>query len=232
MYAYDTESTLAEGKSAVNDLFAFVEKAAGRLEAHEMERSIFKRLLPIGLAAMKTFFAERGTGDMGPQIRRDDGMDLDRESFIRSRDYFSIFGKFPVPRSCYRRPGESGVFPLDEQVNLPERCYSYFLQEWMSLFAVEQPFRETGTLFEDLFDLDIAESVVISVARDADKNYDEFYQARSTPESEDELLVVGFDGKGVPVIKEEAAKLKAKLGTGEKRQKKKEALVGLCYTGG
>jgi hypothetical protein len=32
------------------------------------------------------------------------------------------------------------------------------------------------------------------------------------------------------MIKQEAAKLKAKLGTGEKRQKKKEALVGVSYT--
>ena len=45
-------------------------------------------------------------------------------------------------------------------------------------------------------------------------------------ESAGELLVVRCDGKGVPMIKEEAVKLKAKLGTGEKRQKKKEALVG------
>ena len=42
--------------------------------------------------------------------------------------------------------------------------------------------------------------------------------------------MVSFDGKGVPMIKEEAAKLTAKLGTGEKRQKKKEALVGVSYT--
>ena len=45
-----------------------------------------------------------------------------------------------------------------------------------------------------------------------------------------ELLVVSFDGKGVPMIREEAVKLKAKLGTGEKRQKKQEALVGVSYT--
>jgi hypothetical protein len=49
-------------------------------------------------------------------------------------------------------------------------------------------------------------------------------------ESAGELLVVSFDGKGVPMIKAEAVKLKAKLGTGEKRQKKKEALVGVSYT--
>src|SRR5262249_34406272 len=43
---------------------------------------------------------------------------------------------------------------------------------------------------------------------------------------EGELLGVSFDGKGVPMIKTEAVKLKAKLGTGEKRQRKQEALVG------
>ena len=41
--------------------------------------------------------------------------------------------------------------------------------------------------------------------------------------------MVSFDGKGVPMIKEEAVKLKAKLGSGEKRQTKK-ALVGVSYT--
>ena len=40
------------------------------------------------------------------------------------------------------------------------------------------------------------------------------------------LLVVSFAGTGVPMIKEEAAKLKATLGTGEKRQQKQEARVG------
>lgn len=230
MYAYDTERTLAEGKGAVNELFIFVEKNARRMEAHAMEKAIFKMLLPIGLAGMKTFFAERGTGDVGPEIQRDDGVILERESFLRVRDYFSIFGKFDVPRTCYRVPGEEGVFPLDGDVNLPDRCYSYFLQEWMTQFAVEQPFRETGNLFDELFDLSVVESVVMSVSREAERNYDAFYQVRPIPDDEGELMVVGFDGKGVPMIKEEAAKLTAKLGSGEKRQKKKEALVGICYT--
>jgi hypothetical protein len=38
------------------------------------------------------------------------------------------------------------------------------------------------------------------------------------------------DGKGVPMLKAEAAQLQAKVGKGEKRQQKKEALVGVCYT--
>src|SRR5512132_356525 len=232
MDALDVETSIAEGEQALQTLLQFARETAGKLEAHEAEKGIFKRLLPIGLAAMKLYFAQRGTGDVGPAITRADGEMLPREKPLRGRDYFAIFGKFKVARTCYRTPGEPGIFPLDAQVNLPERCYSYFLQEWMTVFAVEHPFQESAGCLAQLFDLEVAESVVMEVAKEAVQDYEDFYAQRPVPpeESAGALLVVSFDGKGVPMIKEEAVKLKAKLGTGEKRQKKKEALVGVCYT--
>jgi len=232
MDALDVEMSIAEGEQALQALITFARESAGKLEAHEAEKGIFKRLLPIGLAAMKLYFAERGTGDVGPAITRANGERLPRQTQLRGRDYFSIFGKFKVARTCYRTPGEPGIFPLDAQVNLPKRCYSYFLQEWMTLFEVEHPFQESAGLFEQLFDLDVAESVLMEVAKEASEDYESFYAQRPVPpaESAGELLVVSFDGKGVPMLKEEAVKLKAKLGTGEKRQQKKEALVGVSYT--
>jgi len=232
MEALDVEMSIAEGEQALQALLQFARESGCKLEAHEAEKGIFKRLLPIGLAAMKLYFAECGTGDVGPAIMRADGVVLPRERKLRGRDYFSLFGKFAVARTCYRTPGEPGIFPLDAQANLPARCYSYFLQEWMTLFEVEHPFQESAGLFEQLFDLDLAESVLMAVAQEAPEDYEGFYAQRPVPQedTEGELLVVSFDGKGVPMIKEEAVKLKAKLGTGEKRQKKKEALVGVCYT--
>jgi hypothetical protein len=232
MDALDVEMSIAEGEQALQALLKFVHESADQLEAHDAEKGIFKRLLPIGLAAMKLYFAQRGTGDVGPAITRADGEMLPREKPLRGRDYFSIFGKFKVARTCYRTPGAPGICPLDAQVNLPERCYSYFLQEWMTVFEVEHPFKESSSWFEQLFDLEVAESVLMEVAKEAPADYEDFYAQRPMPQeaSEGELLVVSFDGKGVPMIKEEAVKLKAKLGTGEKRQKKKEALVGVSYT--
>jgi hypothetical protein len=49
-------------------------------------------------------------------------------------------------------------------------------------------------------------------------------------ETEGELLVVSWDGQGVPMIKAAAVKLTATWGTGEKRQQKKDALVGVRST--
>jgi hypothetical protein len=232
MEALDVEMSLAEGEQALQALLQFARDNAGTLEAHEAEQGIFKRLLPIGLAAMKLYFAQRGTGDVGPAITRADDVILTKEKKLRGRDYFSIFGKCAVARTCYRTPGEPGIFPLDAQVNLPERCYSYFLQEWMTVFEVEHPFKESAGWFEQLFDLDLAESVLMEVAKEAPEDYEDFYAQRPVPQEKTEgaFLVVSFDGKGVPMIKEEAVKLKAKLGPGEKRQKKKEALVGVSYT--
>jgi hypothetical protein len=232
MEALDVERSIAEGEQALQALLQFAREQAGRIEAHEAEKGIFKRLLPIGLAAMKRYFAQRGTGDVGPAITRADGMILPREKPLRGRDYFSLFGKFGVARTCYRTPGEPGIFPLDTQVNLPERCDSYFLQEWMTVFEVEHPFKESAGFFAQLFDLEVAESVLMEVAKEAPEDYEGFYAQRpmASEASEGELLVVSFDGKGVPMIKEAAAKLKAKLGPGEKRQRKKEALVGVSYT--
>src|SRR5262249_14273073 len=232
MEALDVEMSIAEGEQALQALLQFVREHAGKLEAHEAEKGIFKRLLPIGLAAMKLYFAQRGTGDVGPAIMRADGVVLPRERKLRGRDYFSLFGKFAVARTCYRTPGEPGIFPLDAQVNLPERCYSYFLQEWMTWIAVEHPFQESASWFEPFFDLELAESVLMAVGQETPEDYEGFYAQRpvAPEESAGELLVVSVDGKGVPMIKAEAVKLKAKLGPGEKRQRKKEALVGVCYT--
>jgi hypothetical protein len=232
MDAFDVEASIAEGEDALQALLSFVREQASQLEAHEAEKGIFKRLLPLGLAAMRLYFAVRGTGEVGPAVEREDGVVLEQEGQLRERAYFSLFGKLAVPRTCYRAAGEPGIFPLDAQANLPARCYSYFLQEWMTLFAVEHPFQESTGWFEQLFDLELAASVLIDVAQDAPEDYEAFYAHEPPPaeETEGELLVVSVDGKGVPMIKAEAAKLKAKLGKGEKRQKKKEALVGVCYT--
>jgi hypothetical protein len=202
------------------------------MEASDAERTIFRMMMPVALAAMKLFFAEKGTGDVGPAIEDADGSMLERESRLRGRQYFSVFGKIVVPRSCYRADGRPGIFPLDAQVNFPERSYSHFLQEWMTLFDVDHPFREGSNLFEQLLGLNIAESVLMDVAQEAAVDYDAFYAQRKPPRTQDEgeLQVASFDGKGIPMIKKEAAKLKSKLGKGEKRQTKKEALVGVSYT--
>ena len=48
MDALDVEMSIAEGEQALQALLQFAQEQAGTLEAHEAEKGIFKRLLPIG----------------------------------------------------------------------------------------------------------------------------------------------------------------------------------------
>ena len=174
MDVLEVETSIAEGEQALQALIQFARESAGKREAHEAEKGIFKRLLPMGLAAMQRYCAQRGTGDVGPALTRADGMILPREKPLRGRDDCSIFGTFGVARTCDRTAGEPGIFPLDTQVNLPERCDSYVLHEWMTVFGVEHPFKASAGLFEQLFELDLAERVRMAVAPEAPEDDEDF----------------------------------------------------------
>jgi hypothetical protein len=172
--ALDVEMRRAEGEQALQALLKCAREEAGTREAHEAAKGIFKRLLPMGLAAMQLDFAQRGTGEVGPAVTRADGMLLPREQKLRGRDYCSLFGTFAGARTGDRRPGEPGSFPLDAPVNLPTRCDSYCLQEWLAVFAVEHPFTDSAGWFEPLFDLDLAERVLMAVAQEAPADDESF----------------------------------------------------------
>lgn len=232
MQPYSIEQSIIEGDIEVKELFQYVQKNAESFDAYQMEHDIFAKIMRIGRAAMKGYFAVKGTGDVGDILEFDDGTKMQRQSQLRSRKYFSVFGKLDVPRTYYHTEGQAGVFTLDAAANLPERSYSYLLQEWMNLCSVRDSFDESNITLNSLLGIDISQSSFEIINRESANNYNEFYKNKKlpVPKEEGEIQVVQFDGKGVPMIKSEAAKIKSRLGKGEKRQKKKEATVGVDYT--
>ncbi len=232
MPPYSTEQSILEGNIEVKELFQYVQKNAESFDAYKMEQGIFEKVMRIGLAAMKCYFAKKGTGDVGDILELNDGIKMHRQGQLRSRKYFSVFGKIDVPRTYYYAKGQKGVFPLDASTNLPEHCYSYLLQEWMNLCSIRDSFDESKVTLSSILGVDISQSSFEKINRESAENYNEFYKNKDIPalQEEGEIQVLQFDGKGVPMIKSEAAKIKSRLGKGEKRQKKKEATVGIDYT--
>lgn len=234
MKALSRERSICEGNQEVKELFEFVTRHAADMTAYQMEQDIFARVMQIGLAAMKCYFAAKGPGDVGDTLLLPDGRVASKAAALCGRDYFSVFGKFTVPRTVYRAFARPGVMPLDAQADLPERCYSYLLQEWMDHVSIRESFQESEMTLKTLLGRQVSASRFEVVNQDSitQDDYEQFYAEKEPPSSEQEgaIQVLGFDGKGVPMIKREAAKLTGRQGKGEKRQKKKEAMVGVSYT--
>lgn len=232
MQAFSMEESIIKGKVEINNLFEFVTNHAAAFEAYEMEKGILPMVMKIGFIAMEVFFSAKGTGDVGPELKLENGKLVKRQGSLRGKDYFSVFGKLEVPRTYYWSDGESCMMPLDAQANLPHNCYSYLLQEWMDHLSIRDTFEGASNTLEKLLGLKIYTNRIQDMSREASMSYDQYYEQKKMPlpESEGRINVLGFDGKGVPILKNESARLESRLGKGEKLQKKKEAMVGISYT--
>ncbi len=201
-------------------------------EAHKMEQCIFARLIELGLLLLKLFFDSQNKGDYGDIIETNKG--IAKRGRTRKKSYFSIFGKLKIIRFLYSvEDAESKSFaPLDLFLNLPTRCYSYLLSEFSSLLLIGEAYNNSAKILKKFFGLKISISALETIIDQSSGSYTEYYDIKITlpkPVKKTDFTVVSFDGKGVPMIKKEAAKIIARPGKGEKKQKKKEALVGVKY---
>ena len=225
----DVESVLSACREQFAQLLSDVLRARDQ-EVHQVEALIFKRVMELGLLLLRLFFTHQNLGDYGPTIQTAKG--TAQRGRTSEKSYYSIFGKLKVKRYLYHL-GEERFSPLDIVLNLPIRCYSYFLSEWVNRLNINRSSGDTVTFLKKFLGLKLSVSAVETISLESAPPYEAYYEFKKAlprPEATGELTVVGFDGKGVPMIKKEAAKIQAKRGKGEKRQKKKEALVGVKYT--
>jgi hypothetical protein len=67
----------------------------------------------------------------------------------------SVFGAIEINSAYYHAKGTAGVFPLEGEINLPQRGYSYFLQEISSKLAVNGSYEKACEVLGDIFPIDI-----------------------------------------------------------------------------
>lgn len=210
-------------------------------DAYDVEQELFVGGMELLRHMLEENFRTRGMGDVGLAIKRtveDDGEPVVlSHQRRRERNYESIFGTIRPERLGYGAPGQQSIFPLDETLNLPERKYSYVLQERGARRCGRGPFDEALDELERTTAGHIPKRQLEQVVVDAAQDFTAFYDKRSTtafpPEESGPILVAGIDCKGVPKRKTEQEKAeprKIRLGKGEKRTKKRMATVASVHT--
>lgn len=188
----------------------------------EFERSLFDQLLEIGLATMQQFLAMQGDGDRGETAADDEGGTLYRSEQPAARRLRTIFGAHQFDAYVYRQRRHPNtpiaLRPVDERLGIGPDRFSPLLQEFTMLLAVEQSFEPAADAFEMIFGQRLSVDTLERVSRRMGQRAGEFLDALDVPpaDEEGELLVQTADGKGVPLVREDAGRLKS---FDEKRQR-------------
>ena len=204
---------------------------AQQATADQIERGLFKLLLALGAKLLALFFVIRSEACSREAIESLTGQTMPYHRDTQ-RDYFSIFGKLALWRPYFYKKGLGGETPLDAELGLGEDCYSDLLREVADYLGVYNVYHKTGDMLFRLLGLNLStgaiETNIAEDAADAEAYYAQ--KARPEPGGEAEILVIQADGKGVPLVLEEPVQAKVRLGKGQKRGRKQEAVVTTVYT--
>lgn len=216
------EEKVLQARAEFNRVIDFVTGEALTLELHCVEGEVFRMLLRLGRILLELFLRSVGTGHLGRTVTMEDGSVLGYRR-VSPRKYLSIFGEVTIVRAYYLKDGARGVFPLEAQLNLPKRKYSYLLQKWMTLWGVRTTYEGAVETLEDFLGLDLAHRPIQRVAHDLTAAVNEFNDSLEIPEASEEgpILIETLDGKGIPMCKPNPDQPK----TPDKPGKKKMALV-------
>jgi hypothetical protein len=200
MGIYALEGLYVKQREILQQIAAYVQGEALGQDLYSVEKELFKRLLTLGHAFLSEVIARRATGKADGPVEVGDEVlpyHLDKE-----RTYLSIFGELQINRAYYWRQGKSGYYPLDAELNLPSRRYSYLLSEWAQSLVVEEPYEKAVQRVAGLLRIPVSKLGQENVAREAGAYFTKFYRQKPIFAAETEGSVIGVqaDGKGVRMI--------------------------------
>lgn len=210
----------------------------------EVERSLFQELLQVGLTLLRAFVAGHGDGDVGPTLTDHDGRTWKRLPGHHTRRYVSVFGIVAdIARCVYgTRAGQKiAAVPLDQRLGLPASDFSYVLEDWVQRLCVKESFDEAGDSLEVLLGLSLGVRTLETMNQRLASHADPFRDQQPAPPaapaasdaaSEDTILVATADGKGVPMRRPLAERVRSphRRSKGEKANKKQMSYVGAVYS--
>jgi hypothetical protein len=200
--------------------------------AYTVELTLFRRLLALGAILLRLFFVTRAAVRPAEPVTGLNGTRLTYHD-QRATTYYSVFGKVRFWRHAFTAPGQEGLCPLDVELSLPAHCYSDLLREWAVYGTTDESYRESQAVLERILGVSLSLQALETGVAEAGQDVRTFYEQpaeSTTPPPVGTILVVQADGKGVPMVQPPPQTPSGRLGKGQKRTKKKEAVVTGLYT--
>ena len=198
--------------------------------ADQIEQGLFKLLVILGASLLQLFFVLRSKNCSREALLTKEAKVL-RYHRETVRHYYSIFGKITFERPYFYTHKVGQALPLDEALSIGPNGYSDLLRELSGYVDVDSVYHKTAEIFKRLLGLSLStRDLQENMAEDA-FDVEAYYAQKLSPQPvrEATILVAQADGKGIPMILEDKPE-PVRLGKGQKRGNKKEAIVTSAYT--
>ena len=208
--------------------------SALQLPLHQIESQQQAKGREVQRLLLQTHLQLRGNGDVGLALRLQppDGEVLYSHRRLGARSLTTVFGTVELLRMGYSRPGAPSIFPLDRELVLPARSFSYELQRRLVKAAVRNPFLESVQTIADLTGVAVSKRSLEEILPDATQDFDAFYRHRSPAPATGSILVAAVDCKGIPMVKPGRAQptMRPASAKGPRSNKKRMATVAAVFT--
>jgi hypothetical protein len=232
----DEQARPASGIEALSDLERFLEGAGqARVALGDVERGAERRGREMVRLLLQAHIDSRGDGDVGEAIVAHGPDGPVRLAYKRrhTRAVLTLFGPVSISRIGYGAPGHEAIHPLDKELILPERIYSYECQRRLIRTVVCSPFDEAIGLLAETTGIQVPKLSAEQLVREAAVDFEEFYSRRATSDvkpARGEILIAAIDCKGIPMVKPERALRVVRRSKGQKANKKRMATVATVHS--
>ena len=213
------ETVFAEAKSYLSS------REALQMSESDLERELHRRGQELMQKLLQGHLDQRSPGAVAGPVAGADGVER-RERRVHGRDVETIFGTVRVDRVGYARPGADSLHPLDASLNLPRERYSLEVRRRVAEAAAARSFDEALFELSRSTGAEVPKRQAEQLAARAAEDFDAFYEARRAaagePVSEESVVVLTFDGKGVVLHRDDLRE--ATRQAAERRRRQREQL--------
>lgn len=200
-----------------------------------IERDIHKMILGVGQQAVNLFIRLQGDGDLGEALTTHDGVTLHRSTSKANSTIRSIFGTHRFEQFTYASGPKKAIAlrPISARMSLPESRWSYLLQQWTQMLCVDSAYQQAMDNLQVILgcenlSVDTAENINGQMGQAAGAYLGDL--PKPAADSESKLMVATADCKGVPLVKEDAAKVAAFETAKKNPGNRRMATVASVYT--
>jgi hypothetical protein len=240
------ERLYEQSRQEFEDIVSCLDSDEARSMTHsDLERELEKKGRELMRKLLQEHLEARGPGECAQAVQDSDGVEMSRVR-PHERKLETIFGTVSVERAGYGQEGSQSLHPLDAELNLPDKRYSFELCHRVAEEAARTSFDETFDSISKYTGAHVPKRQIEEIVMRSARDFDAFYKMRegdvSVGNKGGSIMAISVDGKGVVMRMQDLRdqtrkaamkrkhKMNARLSKGEKKNAKRMATVAAVYT--